>query len=60
LIAPQELHAQRASDTPPTVIDVRGEEGYRAGHIPGARHIPGDEVAGRLAEIPKDRPVVPY
>jgi rhodanese-related sulfurtransferase len=59
-ISPQELNQQLATDPPPTVIDVRSAEDYAAGHIPGARHIPGDEVAGRLREIPQDRPVVPY
>jgi rhodanese-related sulfurtransferase len=59
-ISPAELRRQMASDTPPAVIDVRSAEEYAAGHIPGARHIPGDEVEHRLAEIPRDRPVVPY
>ena len=49
-----------AVDPPPTVIDVRGDEEYAAGHIPGARHIPGDRLAARLEELPRDRPVVIY
>jgi rhodanese-related sulfurtransferase len=60
LITPRDLHAQQAAPQPPTVIDVRGRDEYAAGHIPGAVSIPADQVSGRLAEIPRDRLVVPY
>lgn len=43
-----------------TVIDVRPEEEYRAGHIPGAFSIPVAQLNRRLAEIPKKREVVAY
>jgi rhodanese-related sulfurtransferase len=43
-----------------TVLDVRPVEEYRAGHIPGARSIPIDELMPRLAELPKDRAIVAY
>jgi rhodanese-related sulfurtransferase/DNA-binding transcriptional ArsR family regulator len=43
-----------------TVLDVRPEDEYRAGHIPGAVSMPVDEVERRLAEIPRDRPVIAY
>jgi rhodanese-related sulfurtransferase len=59
-MSPQELNQQIQSDLPPTIIDVRGADEYAAGHIPGALHIPEDQLAKRLAEIPNDRPVVPY
>jgi rhodanese-related sulfurtransferase len=39
---------------------VRGADEYAAGHIPGALHIPGDELPRRRGEIPRDRPVVTY
>jgi len=42
------------------VIDVRPEEEFRAGHIPGARSIPIDQLAARLAELPPDVTVVAY
>lgn len=42
------------------VIDVRPEEEYRAGHIPGARSIPVGQLAARLAELPLDATVVAY
>ena len=42
------------------VLDVRPETEYRAGHIPGARSIPVNELAARLAELPPDKAVVAY
>ncbi|HXF63586.1 MAG TPA: rhodanese-like domain-containing protein [Caldilineaceae bacterium] len=59
-ISPQELYRQLESTQPPFVIDVRGDAEYAAGHIPGARHIPGDRLAERLDEVPRDRPIVAY
>jgi rhodanese-related sulfurtransferase/DNA-binding transcriptional ArsR family regulator len=43
-----------------TVIDVRPEEEYRAGHIPGALSIPVAQLRRRLAEVPKSKAVVAY
>jgi rhodanese-related sulfurtransferase len=60
LISPEELHTQLAGGNPPTVVDVRGQEAFRAGHIPGAKHIPADQIEGSLAQMPRDRPVVTY
>jgi rhodanese-related sulfurtransferase len=60
LISPEELLAQMSGQTPPTVIDVRSEEEYRAGHITGAIHVPAGGIEQFLAQIPRDRPVVPY
>ena len=59
-ISVDELRTLLSAERPPTVIDVRGTEEYTAGYIPGAWHIPGDELAARLDEIPRDRPVVTY
>jgi rhodanese-related sulfurtransferase/DNA-binding MarR family transcriptional regulator len=42
------------------VIDVRPEAEYAAGHIPGARSVPPDEVRRRLRGLPKDVEVVAY
>jgi rhodanese-related sulfurtransferase len=42
------------------LVDVRPGEEYAAGHIEGARSIPIDELADRLAELPADREVVAY
>ena len=43
-----------------TVIDVRPAEEYAAGHIPGAVSIPVEELAERLAELPRDQEIVAY
>jgi rhodanese-related sulfurtransferase len=42
------------------VIDVRPEAEYNAGHIPGARWVPPDEVRKRLRAVSKDADVVAY
>jgi rhodanese-related sulfurtransferase/DNA-binding HxlR family transcriptional regulator len=42
------------------LVDVRPSEEFDAGHITGARSIPLEELAGRLAELPADREVVAY
>jgi rhodanese-related sulfurtransferase len=39
------------------LVDVREPYEYEAGHVPGARLVPLSEIQGRLAEIPKGRPV---
>ena len=41
-----------------TVVDVRSENERMAGHIGGARHIPLGYLAERVAELPRDRPIV--
>jgi rhodanese-related sulfurtransferase/predicted transcriptional regulator len=43
-----------------TLLDVRPEEEYRAGHIPGALSVPLSELERRLASLPRDREVVAY
>jgi len=42
------------------LVDVRPGEEYEAGHIPGARSVPLDELEHRLAELPPEREVVAY
>jgi len=51
---------RRMRDDDVTVIDVRPEEEFRAGHIPGARSIPVAQLKRRLSEIPKKKEVVAY
>ena len=43
-----------------TLVDVRTPEEFASGHAEGARNIPVDEVGARLAELPRDKPVVVY
>jgi rhodanese-related sulfurtransferase/DNA-binding transcriptional ArsR family regulator len=42
------------------VLDVRPEPEYAGGHLPGAMHIPLEELADRLSELPRDREIVAY
>jgi rhodanese-related sulfurtransferase len=44
----------------PYVLDVRTSEEFVGGHVPGAVNIPHEQVAARLAEVPKDKDVVLY
>jgi rhodanese-related sulfurtransferase len=40
------------------LLDVREDDEWTAGHIPGARHVPMMEIPVRSDEIPTDRDVV--
>jgi rhodanese-related sulfurtransferase/DNA-binding MarR family transcriptional regulator len=51
---------RRAKNGEVTVLDVRPESEYRAGHIPGAISIPVVDLKARLKELPKDREIVAY
>ncbi len=42
------------------VIDVRPAEEYAVAHLPFARSIPLPELKARLAELPRDKPVIAY
>lgn len=43
-----------------TVIDVRPQEEYRAGHVPGAINVPLSELEKRLREFDRDKEVIAY
>lgn len=42
------------------VLDVRPAAEFAAGHLPGAVHIPLDDLPDRLGELPTDREIVAY
>lgn len=42
------------------ILDVRPGAEYAGGHLPGAVHIPLEELADRLAELPRDREIIAY
>ena len=52
--------ARRLKDGLITVLDVRPEDEFAAGHLPRAVNIPLRELAQRLRKIPRDREVVAY
>jgi rhodanese-related sulfurtransferase len=39
---------------------VREPDEFAPGHVEGALHVPLGELAARIDEVPKDRPVVAY
>lgn len=41
-----------------TLVDVRNRSEWESGHVPGAIHIPAGHLPARLAEIPRDKPIV--
>ena len=43
-----------------TLLDVRPEQEYAAGHLPGALNIPMEELQERLRELPADQKIVAY
>ena len=50
--------ASRVAKGEVTVIDVRNASEWEAAHIPDALHVPLATLAERVAEIPRNRPVV--
>lgn len=59
-LTPSELESRLASDRPVTVIDVRKQSSYDEGHVPGALHIPVDDLTKHLSELPKEHLLVTY
>ena len=42
------------------MLDVRPEDEFQQGHLPGALNIPLAQLERRLAELPADREIVAY
>lgn len=40
------------------MVDVRGRSEWVGGHLPQATHLPLPELSRRLAEVPRDRPLL--
>jgi hypothetical protein len=60
-IGVERVKAQLDAGSPPMLlVDVRSAEEYNAGHLPSAKSIPLSVLPRRLAEIPRDIPVVLY
>lgn len=51
---------RRLTDGAAVVLDVRPEPEYDAGHLPGAIHIPLEELNERIGELPRDHQVIAY
>jgi rhodanese-related sulfurtransferase len=42
------------------LVDVRGPHEWEAGHIPGARHLPLEQLPELVEELDRSRPVIAY
>src|SRR4029453_12810614 len=56
----ERVKAQLDAGQPPMLVVVRSAEEYNPGHIPRAKSIPLEVLPRRMAEIPRDIPVVLY
>lgn len=57
-MSPKAALEYRAATPELLVIDVRTPGEYAQGHLEGSVNIPVEELEGRLAEVPADRPVL--
>ena len=53
-----EAAAKLAEQGEAIILDVRGSNEYKEGHVPGALHIPLGYLEDRIDEVPSDKPVV--
>jgi rhodanese-related sulfurtransferase len=42
------------------IVDVRGEDSYKHGHVKGSRLIPVNDVGSRIGELPRDKMIITY
>lgn len=59
-MSPTELAALIESHKAPLVLDVRSDEEFSQGHVPGAVLIPHDQLESRIGELGEPREVVVY
>lgn len=59
-MSPAELAALIESGKAPLVLDVRSDEEFSQGHVPGAVLIPHDQLEARIGELGEPREVVVY
>jgi len=58
--AEAETFMQNRTSDSYTLLDVRQDWEYAEGHVPGARLLPLPELPDKLADLPRDRPVLAY
>jgi rhodanese-related sulfurtransferase len=51
---PEEIQGELDAGGKPYVLDVRTDQEWQGGHIPGATHIPVDDIKRRLSEVARD------
>ena len=42
------------------VVDVRSQDAFDLGHIPGSKLIPAGDIQNHLKELPRDKTIVTY
>ncbi|HJU55007.1 MAG TPA: rhodanese-like domain-containing protein [Pyrinomonadaceae bacterium] len=42
------------------IVDVRGEDSFKAGHVKGALWIPLNDIASRAGELPRGKMIITY
>ncbi|PZS00374.1 MAG: hypothetical protein DLM69_06475 [Candidatus Chloroheliales bacterium] len=57
-IRAEELQARLEADPDLTLLDVRDDKEWAAGHLPQALHIEAGKLEQRLTELPRERPIV--
>ena len=59
-VTPDEVEHARVGQAPPLLLDVRREEEYREGHVPGSLWVPLGMLGGYLASqpVPAEREIV--
>ena len=60
VVDPMDALQRLASPVPPVILDLRTENEFRAGHIAGARWLPGDDLCSEIASLPADREYMMY
>lgn len=58
-ITTDELEAMMKDGTA-LVVDVRSQDAFDLGHIPGARLIPAGEILNHISDLPRDKTIVTY
>jgi rhodanese-related sulfurtransferase len=59
-IAPEALRDKLAGPTPPLLVDVRRHDEVAICSLPGALHLPMDELSDRLAELDPEKETVVF
>ncbi|MDQ7095418.1 FAD-dependent oxidoreductase [Desulfosporosinus sp. PR] len=54
----KDMEPAKLSDS--TLLDVRTEEEYNNGHVPGSLNIPLDSLRDRMGELDRNKPVIAY
>ena len=59
-VSGQEVAELLATGNELQIVDIRGESAFRAGHLPGALHVPLQSLEQMLPTLDPSRPTVVY